>query len=92
MRPEELVDGYPSLFHIAWEGSWPNIREHGLLSTRALLDLYDIDGGRVRQLVSERRPHWVEVHGKGLPRAVIRDQKPMSDEGVRRALGRGVPL
>ena len=92
MRPEELVDGYPRLFHIAWEGSWANIREHGLLSTKALLDLYDVDGGRVEQLVSERRPHWVEVQRDGLAKAVIRDQKPMSDEGVRRALGEGVPL
>ncbi len=49
MRPEELVTRYPRLFHIAWEGNWPSIREHGLLSARALLDLYEVDRARVEQ-------------------------------------------
>lgn len=87
MRGEQLVETYPRLFHMAWEGSWPNIQKHGLLSTRALLELYEVDEGDAERIVREHRSHWIGVEKDGLPRAVVRDQKPMSDEGVRRALG-----
>jgi hypothetical protein len=40
---EELSVTYPRLYHIAQEGSWPGIQEHGLLSTEALVDLFDVD-------------------------------------------------
>ena len=87
MQPRDLVNNYPRLFHIAWAGSWPSIKEHGLLSTKALIELYELDADESMKLVCEHRPHWVEIYRKGLPRAVIRDQKPMSDEGLRQALG-----
>jgi hypothetical protein len=34
----QLVTDNPVLFHMAERGSWDSIREHGLLSTSALLD------------------------------------------------------
>lgn len=92
MQSEELVECYPRLFHIAWEGSWPNIRRHGLLSTRALMDLYEVESAAKRRILGQHRSHWVEIRREGLARAVVRDQKPMSDEGVRRALGANVHL
>ena len=87
MRAEELVEYYPRLYHMAWEGSWQGIREHGLLSTRALLELYKVGESVADRLVYRHRPHWFEITREGFPRAVIRDQKPMSDNGLRRALG-----
>lgn len=86
MRSADLGDSYPRLYHMAWDGSWPSIREHGLLSTQRLLQLYGLDERRVRKLTREHRPHWVDIEGSGLPTAVVRDQKPMSDDGLRRAL------
>lgn len=86
MRSSDLGDSYPRLYHMAWDGSWPSIREHGLLSTQRLLQLYGLDELRVRRLTREHRPHWVDIEGNGLPTAVVRDQKPMSDDGLRRAL------
>lgn len=92
MRAKQLVETYPRLFHMAWEGSWPSIREHGLLSTRALLELYEVDEQIAQRILRKHRPHWIEIGKNGLPGAVVRDQKPMSDEGVRRALGADVCL
>ena len=92
MRAQQLVETYPRLFHMAWEGSWPSIREHGLLSTRALLELYEVEEQVAQKIVGEHRPHWIEIKKDGFPGAVVRDQKPMSDEGVRRALGSDVCL
>ena len=86
MRPEELWGHYPVLYHIAWGGSWPSIREHGLLSTKALLRSYGKGEGEIRELTQQRRSHWVEIDCPGRPKAVLRDQKPLSDGGLRRAL------
>ena len=88
MKPEQLIEYYPRLYHLAWEGSWKNINQYGLLPTQELLKLYQIDERKTRKLVSEHRPHWVPIEREGLCRAVLRDQKPMSDAGLRAA---GIP-
>ena len=86
MRPEDLWHHYPVLYHIAWGGSWPSIEEHGLLSTKALLALYGKDEEEIDRLTQSRRGHWVPIECSGRPPAVLRDQKPMTDEGLVRAL------
>ena len=87
MRPEQLAEYYPRLFHMAWHGSWPGIREHGLLSTQSLVELYRLDPEQSRAILQQHRPNWVEISCDGLGRATVRDQRPMDDKGVRRALG-----
>ena len=87
MRPEDLWRHYPFLFHVAWEGSWPGIRDSGLLSTQALLRSHGCGAAETARLTRRRRMHWVEMESAGRPRAVLRDQKPMTDEGLERALG-----
>jgi len=52
------------------------------MSASALLDLYRIFGARRAELESSRRPESVSIRRDGLPDAVIRDQKPMSDEAL----------
>ena len=86
MRPEDLWHHYPVLYHIAWGGSWPSIEEHGLLSTKALLRLYGKSDEEIAGLTQARRLHWVEIDCPGRPPAVLRDQKPLTDAGLRRAL------
>ncbi len=83
---EELIGNCPTLYHMAERGSWPSIRQYGLLSTSALLDHYAVDPQRRAEIESRHRPESVEVTGDGLPRAVVRDQIPMSDTGLKRAL------
>ena len=83
---EELITNCPTLYHMAERGSWDSIKRYGLLSTSALLDHYAVEQSIRRKIESQHRPKSVEVTGAGLPRAVIRDQIPMSDAGLRRAL------
>ena len=83
---EELVTHCPTLFHMAERGSWNSIRERGLLSTSALLDLYNVTGTRRSAIESMRRPNSIVLEESGLPNAVIRDQIPMTDERLRRCL------
>ncbi len=83
---EELVADCPTLYHMAERGSWESIKERGLLSTSALLDLYKISGSE-RSLIERRhRPKSVEIKADGLATAVIRDQIPMSGSGLVRCL------
>lgn len=86
MRSKDLWHHYPVLYHIAWGGSWPSIKEHGLLSTKALLHLYGMGENEIAKLTRSRREHWIPINCAGRPRAVLRDQKPMTDEGLVRAL------
>src|SRR5215208_2327651 len=87
MQAAELIARYPRLYHMAEDGSWDAIRRHGLLSTRALLDLFEIRGAERDALYSRHRPSGTTVHHPVHGTAVIRDQKPMSDSKVATALG-----
>lgn len=87
MTEAEFLARYPRLWHMAADGSWPSIQKHGLLSTFALLDLYGIAGETRNAILSRRRPQSVTISGKGLPDAVIRDQKPMTDAALLKCLG-----
>ncbi len=79
MDPRDLSRQYPLLYHMAEAGSWDSISEHGLLSTRSLIDLFEVDGDardailRVRRAASVPLEH--PVHGK----AMVRDQIPLSE-------------
>jgi hypothetical protein len=90
VTPDRLAAEYPVLYHMAHAGSWPSIRRHGLLSTSSLLDLYDIHGDERRALEAMHRPSSVPLRHPVLGDAVVRDQKPMSDDGLRRALQDGM--
>ena len=90
VRPEILAERHPFLYHMAQLGSWPAIERHGLLSTRALLDRFEVKGDARDRLESQHRPDSVEIAHPEHGRAVIRDQKPMSDRALLRCLRDGL--
>lgn len=87
---QELIGHHPVLYHMAAQHSWPSIRCRGLLSTSALLDLYEIGGGERERIETAHRPKSVEIRHPTLGRAFVRDQKPMSDSRLRIALEDGL--
>lgn len=76
---DALATRYPKLYHMADKRNWDNIRKYGLLSTTALLDLFEYEGNERFEIESQLRvkefPISHATHGK----AVIRDQDPMRD-------------
>ena len=90
MTEEELLRRHPRLWHMAADGLWPSIQHHGLLSVSSLLDLHGITGSARHAIEGQRRPQCVTlnhpVHGK----AVIRDNKPMTDAGLVKCLKGGL--
>jgi hypothetical protein len=75
---------------MAEDGSWDSISKQGLLSTSALLDLYEVGGGKRRVIESQHRADSIKISRSGLPDAVIRDQKPMSDSALEKCLTDGI--
>lgn len=90
MTLDEFVNRYPELYHMAEAGSWPSIRQHGLLSTSALLDLYGYTGRCRVAIEQQRRPECITLahplHGS----ATIRDQKPLNEKRLAACLTDGL--
>lgn len=73
----DLVRLYPTLFHTAADGSWPSICEHGLLSTEALLDRWEVAEPTRRQLLTTVRATSTVLEHPQHGKAVVRDQGPL---------------
>jgi hypothetical protein len=86
MDVQEFVDLYPRLYHAAHVDAWPSIEAHGLLSTTALLDLFEICGFERVFIESTRRPESVIIEHPRYGQAVIRDNKPITDSQLARCL------
>lgn len=86
LTPERLAELYPRVYHMAEEGSWDSIRNRGLLSTTALLDLYEIQGEERFAIESQHRPKSVVIAHPRYGPAVIRDQIPMRESSLEQCL------
>ncbi len=86
----DLAAAFPQVYHMAHQDSWPSINEHGLLSTSALLDLFEIDGAERRTIEAVHRPDSLTITHPIHGRAVVRDQKPMSEKKLARCLTHGM--
>jgi hypothetical protein len=90
MKEADLLEHYPRLWHMAEDGSFESIRKNGLLSTTALLDMYEVRGADREALERRHRPECVTIRKKGLPDAVVRDQKPMREGSLAACLTGGL--
>jgi len=90
VEPSVIAEAYPRLFHLTHVDNWDLIRRIGLLSTSALLDLFRIDGEERRALESNNRRELVPIRDGEHGVAILRDQKPMDDRGLERALTDGI--
>ena len=83
---EQLIVEYPWLYHMAESGAWENIRRHGLLSTTALLKLFNVRKPWRSIIESEWRMVGILVCHPEYGCAAIRDQIPMPPGKLARAL------
>jgi hypothetical protein len=90
MSPEELSHRHPRLYHLTLPGAWEGIRSHGLLSTTALLDLFEVRGDQRQALEVQRRPEAVPLSHPVHGRATLNDQKPMSEQALAKCLDDGL--
>lgn len=86
MDVDDFIARHPCLFHMAESETWPQIQRHGLLSTTALLDHFEINGPRRFEIESMRRPQIVEIEHPVHGRAQIRDNKPLREQFLEECL------
>jgi hypothetical protein len=82
----EVLKNRPRVYHMAHLKSWPTIQEHGLLSTTALLDLFEYQGTERFRIESQWRPNSVPIKHSKYGTAWIRDQWVMPEEELRKVL------
>ena len=88
MNLELFCQTFPRLYHMAHHEALPSILRHGLLSTSALLDLFEITGDRRQEIETKMRRESIEIRHPKHGVAVIRDQKPiMNDQRLLQSLG-----
>lgn len=85
VRVKELVARYPRVYHMAEQDAWPSIRDRGLLSTTATLDIMGVSGAQRFKIESMHRPEKVPI-SNGTTQIVLRDQKPMEPDRLAKAL------
>jgi hypothetical protein len=85
-----IAELHPTLYHMAEYASWESIKHLGLLSTTALLDRFEISGSARTAIEENRRPSFVEIRNAQGGRAVIRDQRAMSDSKLASCLTDGL--
>jgi hypothetical protein len=61
---------------MAEDGTWPSIRQRGLLSTQAIVDLYQPDADVRDQILSTVRRDKIKLTSAALGEMIIRDQRP----------------
>jgi len=86
MTPKELALRHPQLYHITEPGAWPSIKKNGLLSTRCLLELFEIDN--LQRIIIEAKPRLLPIplehpeHG----RIIINDNLPLNEQALANCL------
>jgi hypothetical protein len=79
VSPEELAAIHPRLYHITRPEAELSIRAHGLLSTSALLNLFEVSGSQREFLETRRRPESVVLSHAEHGSAVLTDNLPLSE-------------
>ena len=86
MTPAQFSELYPRLYHMAEAGTWPSIGQHGLMSTSAILDFFQVSGPTRERLESARRTRSERVGSTALGEVWLRDNQPSLDTVLRRTL------
>jgi hypothetical protein len=85
MNLKDLIERYPTLYHMAEKDTWPSIKVNGLLSTTAVLDRFGVKGHERVRIEEGHRPEKLLV-GPNDSGIVLRDQKPMIPSRLQDAL------
>ncbi len=92
MRPEQLIEHSPRLYHLTHAANAPTIARYGLLSTTALLDRFGVTGEERRRLEECRRPNPVTLRHSDFGEVTLRDQHPLNEARLAGALTGGMTV
>lgn len=78
---EQIITCHPRLYHMAEAGSWESIRQRGLRSTTALLDLFEIGEPRRTQMGAQYRRSDCVICHREHGQATVRRHSPRLTPG-----------
>lgn len=90
MTPADLAARVPRLYHVTAPDALDGIRERGLLSARAALDLFEETPARTARLTGERRPGETALEHRRHGRVVLNDNIPFSADKLAPRLDDGL--
>jgi hypothetical protein len=91
MTPEELASIHPHLFHIT-ASSWLSIKKHGLLSSSALLDLFEIKEPERTCIEKRPRPSGIVLQHPQHGSVVLNDNVPLKESALEKCLEDGLTI
>jgi len=86
MTPEELAERHPRLYHVTEPGAWLSIKQHGLLSTTRLLDMFEVQGSKRTVIETKRRPATVQLEHPRYGQVLINDNLPLNEKALANCL------
>ena len=86
MTFDELIATYPRLYHLTDPANLDSLRRHGLLSTSALLDKWQVPAADRPPLEAARREDAVTLSHPLHGTAKLRDNKPITPAGLAKCL------
>ena len=87
---DELACLHPYLFHVTTPGAWASIRQHGLLSTKRLLVLFEVEADLQQKLQTSRRATAVPLHHAQHGDVVLNDNQPLTEKALSHCLDDGL--
>lgn len=90
MTPDELATRHPRLYHVSEPGAHESIRKHGLLSTSAILDLFEVEAQERQRLTTARRATAVPLSHPLYGTMILNDNLPLSEKALENCLDDGL--
>lgn len=90
MTPDELATRHPRLYHVSEPGAHESIRQHGLLSTSAILDLFEVETQERQRLTTARRATAVPLKHPLYGTMILNDNLPLSEKALENCLDDGL--
>lgn len=90
MTIDDLCRKHPILYHMTSPDAWPAIERRGLLSTKSLVDLFEVPEPRKTDILTKRRAASVSLFHPEEGTVVIRDQIPLSEKKLAMCLQDGL--
>ena len=90
MSPDEIASMHPVLYHITRGSVVPSIKQHGLLSTSSLLDLFQVPPDQRRVLEERARPSSVTIAHPAYGKITLTDNAPLREAALNQCLDDGL--
>jgi hypothetical protein len=90
MTPEELSKLHPRLYHVTAAGAARTILDRGLLSTKEILERWEIPASSRSHLMTRRRSEAVQLDHPVHGRIVLNDNAPLNERKLANVLDDGL--